>query len=405
MKILLMTDNPSIATGMARVGYEIAKSLVKGGHDVVYLGWYSDISIKKKWPFKLYSVPNKGYGRDQFDNIVYNERPDVVLTIGDPWMYSYIADPKVCKSRRLFQWIGYVAVDGEKVGGGVPNFWKPIINCMDRVITYTNYGRDVLTKSFPHLENNIDVIYHGVDEKKYFPMSKEEITKQRTKLGLTNQFVFLMVARNCGRKNIPELFKAWKIMMDNKMCPNSRLWPHMFFQDSMGVNIDDLIWTLGLNEGKTIMFFDQIAHGDTNVELLPESQLNILYNVCDAFVSLGGEGFGLPVIEAMATKTPCVVLNHSATGELGSEERAFLIDTGFYATGLRLTERPMPKDSDVAKVFEKAYKNTVQKEDMKNKAYEFAMTYTWKKVGRTWLDWFYKLEHPTSSELILEEVC
>ena len=41
--------------------------------------------------------------------------------------------------------------------------------------------------------------------------------------------------------------------------------------------------------------------------------LNDIYNLSDCYLSLSSEGFGLPTLEAMATKLPCILLNHSAS--------------------------------------------------------------------------------------------
>ena len=404
MKILIVTENPSSHTGMAKVGGEIAKILRNVGHEIVYLCCGSASIEPAKWPFKLIARAGDSWGKDIFDDIIYAERPEVVLTIGDPWFFDYLANNNICRSRELFQWVGYIAIDGEKIGGGLPNFWAPIVGRMDKIVAYTNYGRNALLKSFPKLQGKIDVIYHGVDESVFYPLSEIDVQRNKAIQAIKGKFVFLVVARNQGRKNWPELFKAWKIIHDEKLCPNAMLWPHTYFYDRAGHNMDDMLDTFGLSGTSSVVFFQQIARGGGFTQLLPMRDLNGLYNMADALISVGGEGFGLPVLEAMATKVPCIVLNHSATSELGAEGRAFLAEPTHYLTGKYLTERPVPSPKEIIRVMERAYNEEETRKNMSEKAYKFAMEHTWSRVGKKWELFFDKLETPTKYPMVLEEV-
>ena len=55
-------------------------------------------------PFKVYHTSNQYYGQDVFDKVVWQEKPVLVLTIGDSWMCDYIANPNICRTRRSFLW-------------------------------------------------------------------------------------------------------------------------------------------------------------------------------------------------------------------------------------------------------------------------------------------------------------
>ena len=404
MKIICMTDSPNIKTGMARVGREIALGLCEAGHEVVYIGWYRDAPDTQKWPFKLIPSENKHYGEDVFDRTIVAERPDYVLTIGDPWMYSYIADKRKCRTRDLFQWIGYVAVDGHTVNGTLPVFWDKVINDMDRVVAYTNYGKNVLLKSFPNIVDRLSMIYHGVKTDTYYPLPEQSIEKVREQFIVKDKFVFLIVARNQGRKNWSEVFKAWKIIQDDNLCPNAVLWPHTYFYDRSGYNMDDIIDTFGLDKTKSIVFFDTIARSENPMSMVPDKVLNQLYNASDCLISLGGEGFGLPIIENMACRKPSILIDHSAPAELGANGRALLVKVKNYATGLYLTERPMPDVDDIVDKCVTIYKDAELRRDMSKNAYEFATQYDWKDIGIQWDEYFKDLTYPTKKPLILAEV-
>jgi glycosyltransferase involved in cell wall biosynthesis len=286
----------------------------------------------------------------------------------------------------------------------LPNFWNKIINSMDKVVAYTNYGKEAVLKSFPHLEKDLEVIYHGVDEKTFHLLPKEKTTSFRNRFNLAERFIFLVVARNQGRKNWAELFKAWKIVQEKGLCPGAVLWPHTYFYDPAGHNIDDLLETLDLANSKSIVFFSQIGRGNSFLKMCKVEELNILYNMADALISVGGEGFGLPVIEAMATKTPCGVLNESATKELGGEGRSFLIESSYYLLGRYLTERPIPSPENIAKVMQQIYQDAEKRKEAAEKGYSFAMENTWTKIGEKWKRYFDCLESPTKYPMVLEEV-
>jgi glycosyltransferase involved in cell wall biosynthesis len=53
----------------------------------------------------------------------------------------------------------------------------------------------------------------------------------------------------------------------------------------------------------------------------PRKEMNKVYNVMDVFMlSTSGEGFGIPILEAMACEVPCVVTDYTTTYELLQED-------------------------------------------------------------------------------------
>ncbi len=143
MRLLLMTDSLNMPTGFGRVGRELALGLQKRGHEIGYIGWFqhNDIPAAQPQGIKCWFTNNQHYGADILDNIVNKFQPDVLLTIGDLWHLSYIADPNICRTRRFFQWSNYISVDGEPICGGVPPAIKPIIEDIDIPVAYTDYAK------------------------------------------------------------------------------------------------------------------------------------------------------------------------------------------------------------------------------------------------------------------------
>lgn len=376
-RILVMSDNPNINTGMGRVHKEIAGGLHNRGHDVRSIGWFSSVDAPNKMPWPVKSTQNQYYGADVFDQVVAQFRPDIVITIGDCWMISHIADPGRCRNRKWFQWIGYIPIDGAAHGNVLPPTWVDVFKDMDYKVAYTEYGKRIITNTIPEMADEIHVIPHGVDTSTFHPLPVEEMTKMRRQVGLDvmtpegvlqRKICFLCVARNQFRKNIPEVAKAWAQFTKDGAHPKAVFWPHTVFQDPMGWNLDEIFDIAGIR--KTLMFFEKAAHSPSHLKLLPEQDLNKLYNICDVFTLIAGEGWGLPTLEAMACAKPVVVLDHSANTEI-AEGRGELVDVGAYCTGSHSTERPLPDTDSLVKAWDLMYQYTERRETYGKAGYKF----------------------------------
>lgn len=411
MKILIMTDSMFIPSGMGRVGREIALGLGKRGHQVGYIGWFHRQDIFPNAPYNIQFWPtnNNRYGADVLDGCVNHFQPDVLLTIGDLWHLWYISDPRVCKMRKHFQWCSYIPVDGEPVNGGLPPGIIKTIEDIDIPVAYTNYAKDAFLKSVTDQEsrNRIQTIYHGVDTNLFKPASPEERTKLRSKINLKDKFLFLTVCRNQSRKNIPELLKAWKKFSELPQINGKvMLWLHTYFKDSMGYDIDDLLRILKLRN-QSIMYYHQVAYAQSEQHLIPDQDLAKLYQIADSFILLSGEGFGLPTFEAMASRLPCVLLNHSASAELGADGRAELVHSSgeITWTGSHLTQRPIPKTDDIVESMLKVFNQHHYRESIAQKGFEFATKYTWDRVAEEWNSLFLQYEIPFLKPIELEVLC
>lgn len=400
MRIILMSDSVNLPTGMGRLTRELVTGLQKRGHEMGHLGWFqhSEVPVRTPEGVRAWYTNNQHYGADVLDSVVNNFQPDVLLTIGDFWHLNYIADPNICRTRRFFQWCSYIPVDGEPINGGLPPSIKPIIEDIDIPVAYTDYAKNAVLKSIHDQEtrNRIRTIYHGVDTKTFKPADKKRRAEIRAQYKIGDKFIFLTVCRNQSRKNIPELLRTWKRfseMPENK--DRVILWPHMYFDDPMGWKIDDLLEILSLRNN-SIMYFDQVAHSGGEMFLLPDKQLAELYQIADAFILLSGEGFGLPTFEAMATGIPCILLDHSASAELGAEGRAELVPEGgsLTWTGGHLTQRPIPDFDKTLEAMQRILSNRPHRESIAKAGYEFATQYSWDVICDQWNSLFLEIEIP-----------
>ncbi|MCX7785257.1 MAG: glycosyltransferase family 4 protein [candidate division WOR-3 bacterium] len=178
-------------------------------------------------------------------------------------------------------------------------FEKSLLNA-HHIITMSNYTKKALVDFFNIKSEKISVIYEGVDEK-FQPYDRNQTTKTLSHY-LINRPYLLAVGTLEPKKNYPLLLKAfqslkidWDLIIIGKKGWKSN-------------GIFKTIDKLGINQRVKIL-------GYVKIEDLP-----YFYNGAEIFVfpSLY-EGFGLPLLEAMACGTPVVCSNSSSLPEIGKD--------------------------------------------------------------------------------------
>ncbi len=170
------------------------------------------------------------------------------------------------------------------------------------LIAVSETTRESLERHLSIPPESITVTLEGVDRSKYRPVSGPEIRRVREAYGLPERFV-LTVGTLHARKNHLRLIRAFLSMIERTGLPH-----HLVMVGRAGSATEEILAYLrDYDRGGRVMWQGY----------LPDEDLPALYSAADALalVSLG-EGFGLPLLEAMACGVPVLCSNVSSLAEV-----------------------------------------------------------------------------------------
>ncbi len=176
--------------------------------------------------------------------------------------------------------------------------WTILARKLKAVITVSEFSKQRLKYHLGIAHKKIHVIHNGVGDQ-FKPQPETNVQTIKEKYGIQKPY-FLFVGTLEPRKNLSTLLQAWK---------NSNFSQHELFISGVQGTV-----------------FENISQHVTNAVYVPDEDLPALYSGAAAFVypSLY-EGFGLPVLEAMACGTPVITSNSTVFPEI-FEKAALLVD-------------------------------------------------------------------------------
>lgn len=182
--------------------------------------------------------------------------------------------------------------------------WLPLaVRRLDAVITDSQQSKRDIVRFLPISEEKVTVIPCAVNAR-YRPLATREIAPALSKYEISKPYI-LYVGSIAARKNLPRVLAAFARLLQTQskwqlVIVGARKWKSS--------PVYDTVKTLGL---------EAAVHFTGYVE---EMDLPALYNGADLFVfpSLY-EGFGLPVLEAMACGTPVITSNVSSLPEVAGD--------------------------------------------------------------------------------------
>jgi glycosyltransferase involved in cell wall biosynthesis len=392
-RIVMVSDSPTLHTGMGKVVREVALGLHKTGkYEIIVLGWGYNAD-PHPFPFTILPASSRDFGRGgfpeagiaSFDQRIMQLQPDIVWALGDAWMLNWIKDSSV---RNKFKYIQYMPIDGSPV----PQYWCGWLKHIDQLVLYSKYGQKEMELADPTI--NTKLIYHGVHPDVYYPLSQEvknNIKKQIVyhtiegkslvqKVGLPeDSFIVGTVARNQPRKNFDKIIKSFAIFAKDK--PNARLWLHAAIQDA-AYNLADLAYMFGV--GDKVCF----TPGYNLVNGLSDQDLNAVMNIFDVGLQMTqGEGFGIPILDLMSCGIPQVLPDYSSHVEWCKDASILIpldpIDD--FITGIpHPCERAIQKVSLTVDGLNKLYNDKDLRKKLGENGRKVAETMTWNVTIPQW---------------------
>lgn len=372
---LLMNNNK---TGIGWCADNLIKELAKDSNYIFYLDYFKSFR-HREMEKKLHSYEKYGIKLKPcvwFHNIFYKLIWPII-----PIPYRFFFR----KKRDITQFFNYVippGVKGKKVTiihdmayKACPdtvnkktkkwldlNLKKSCIRA-DAIITVSEFSKSEIIKYLKIPKEKIHVMHLGVDFSKFHTEYTEEQARLiRDKYGLENEYL-LYLGTIEPRKNIRALIEAYAVLHSK-----DAYIPQLVLSGGNGWLNDDIYGAV-----KELQLEDKVIFtGYVDQEDSPVLMKNALAFL---FPSLY-EGFGMPVIEAMACGTPVMTSNSSSLAEIAGDA-ALLVD-----------EKSV---KSISEGIRKLIKDTELREELSEKGLKHCRQFTWERSANVLKEVYRKL--------------
>jgi glycosyltransferase involved in cell wall biosynthesis len=203
--------------------------------------------------------------------------------------------------------------------------WLPLaVRRLDAIITVSTQSKRDIVRYLPVKSEDVMVISEAAGAN-YRPLSRAQIQPVLKRYGINFPYL-LYVGSLEARKNLPRLLTAYHRVRQGQTCPAkspssvraaSSKCPRLVIVGARKWKFSPIFETIQRLELEPDVYFTGYVE---------EEDLPALYNGADLFVfpSLY-EGFGLPVLEAMACGVPVITSNSSSLPEVAGDA-AILVD-------------------------------------------------------------------------------
>jgi glycosyltransferase involved in cell wall biosynthesis len=419
-KILFISEAAYLNTGYAKYSREVISRIHKTGkYDIAEFSIYGSINHpgRSTIPWKNYpnmpdatkkeevnaysSNPSNQFGAWRFERVCLDFEPDIVLTIRDFWMDSFVYHSPY---RRIFSWAWMPTVDASPQN----QEWIDMFSNADYILTYSHWAKKILENQGGSNINAIGVASPSAAEC-FVPMNKAKIKEE---FGIRDDVNIIgTVMRNQRRKLFPALIESFgnyiKQYGDNK----TFLYIHTSFPDA-GWNLPNLLHENKVssrvlmtyvcekcNHIEPSFFRDskKICGKCKNYSSSPSSVGNgvtdqvlaKIYNLFDMYIQCANsEGFGLPQVEAAACGIPIACTNYSAMEDIVNLLNAYPIDFSHYKELETGCNRAVPKHESIVNIISEFLSKSEQYRINHGKETRslFEKNYSWDKTTQEWIN-------------------
>jgi glycosyltransferase involved in cell wall biosynthesis len=393
-RLLFLTEATYQNTGYATYSKNMMEAFDKTGkYEIAELSCYGKEDDKRrqtiKW--KNYPVipldsdkdglskyvenPQNQFGAFRFERACLDFKPDVVLSIRDFWMDSFVYSSPF---RRIFKWIWMPTIDAAPQN----EEWVHYFSNADGIITYSDWGAKIINgqsggnvKYFGTASPTANCHFHMMDK-----------AKIREEFGIDQNIKIIgTVMRNQRRKLFPVLFEAFKKYLDKTQAKDVYLYCHTSYPDN-GWDLAQLLHENGIanrvlfsyvcsncNSFEVSKFCDSLKFC-INCNKFTSQTVNVvnglndevfgkLYNLFDGYIQCANcEGFGIPQIEAAACGVPVACTRYSAMEDVIHKLEAIPIELdGKYKELETGCDRAVPSSESVCEAIEKLTQTNEEK--------------------------------------------
>jgi glycosyltransferase involved in cell wall biosynthesis len=243
---------------------------------------------------------------------------------------------------------------------------KPMLNASarkaDQVVTVSEYSKTQIMEALGIPESKITVIHCGVDSQYFQACDPKENRAVAESLGIRTPFL-LYVGNLKPHKNVATLLRAFA-----QLCRRQTL-PHRLV-----IVGDDLRWKRSLvDECSRLRIGDRLLF----IPYVDQALLPRIYAAADVLVMPSAvEGFGLPVLEAMASGTSVICSQAASLPEVAGDAVLYFDPASSEQLSLQL---------------ERLLQSPALQDSLRQKGLERAKQFTWQAATTKHLDLYHRV--------------
>lgn len=272
----------------------------------------------------------------------------VITTIHD---MTYILYPEMVEKKTL-----------ERIKEGI----EYSINRADKIITVSESSKKDIINFLGVDEEKIEVVYNGVEYERFSnSCTEKEQLRVKKKYNLPDKYILYMGTLE-PRKNIESIISAFSLFISNN---------NIYSNDIKLVIAGKKGWLYEsiFNQVQNLSIEDKVVFTD----YVEEEDKPLIYKMASVFIFPSiYEGFGIPVIEAMASSVPVITSTASSLKEIAGEAAAVV----------------EPKDIDsMSNAMKQILENEAVRNSMIEKGHAQAKKFNWQSSVEKLADIYQKL--------------
>jgi glycosyltransferase involved in cell wall biosynthesis len=274
-----------------------------------------------KWNYQgvlIYPSGQDPFNEDVILDHYIDWKADMLIILKDLWCFQQT-------HRWAFNFVPHAIIDHSPVSPSITSR----LHTAFKIIAVSRFAQRELKQA--GFSDNVYYVPHGVCTDVFRPLENRAECKRLWFIKDPDDFTVLFVGRNQSRKMIPHILRAYKRFkeLNRDIKSHMLLWTDVNpisreqYEGAVGLGVADVgvnllpeIMNLGL--GEDILWPDArlVREGLPDWAGPEGHDLVKLYNAADVVISLSGEGFWLPGIEAQSCGTPIICADYAAAPEI-----------------------------------------------------------------------------------------